>query len=377
MRKKVRALKLLKFCLLRHYGISPAFAIAPNQYDNFENGTTQGWASGISNPNPPTNINTGGPAGINDNYLLATAIGGAGAGSKLVIFNSSQWSGNYITAGVQSVSMYIKNFDTTSLSLRIVLQGPGGDFWSVNPVVVSSLSNWQPVVFSIQPTDLTGGINVNTTLSGVTSVRVLHSVAGGTTGDAIKVKIGLDNISAASQPLPFELSITSLIEGFYDGFTMVPDSVTIQLRNTFIPYTLVEQKETVLNSLGQGTELFTSLTNATPYYVVIKHRNSIETWSANPQSFYFGTLNYDFTTDSAKAYGFNMKKKGTKWCIYGGDIIRDEFIDGSDVSDCFTDASIGQSGYVITDLTGDDFVDGTDVSIVFNNASLGIGSSHP
>ena len=72
-----------------------------------------------------------------------------------------------------------------------------------------------------------------------------------------------------------------------------------------------------------------------------------------------------------------MKKKGTKWCIYGGDIIRDEFIDGSDVSDCFNDASIGQSGYVITDLTGDDFVDGTDVSIVFNNASLGIGSSHP
>ena len=81
--------------------------------------------------------------------------------------------------------MYIKNFDTTSLSLRIVLQGPGGDFWSVSPVVVSALSNWQPVVFPIQPTDLIGGINVNTTLSGVTSVRILHSVAGGTSGDAI------------------------------------------------------------------------------------------------------------------------------------------------------------------------------------------------
>ena len=58
-------------------------------------------------------------------------------------------------------------------------------------------------------------------------------------------------------------------------------------------------------------------------------------------------------------------------------MVRDEFIDGSDVSNCFNDANIGTSGYVITDLTGDDFVDGTDVSIAFNNSSAGVGAFYP
>ena len=37
---------------------------------------------------------------------------------------------------------------------------------------------------------------------------------------------------------------------------------------------------------------------------------------------------------------------------------------------CYNNASVGLSGYVVTDVTGDDFVDGTDVSIVYNNASM-------
>ena len=88
-------------------------------------------------------------------------------------------------------------------------------------------------------------------------------------------------------------------------------------------------------------------------------------------------MTFDFTTDSAKAFGDNMIKKGTKWCIFSGDVIRDEFIDGSDVSECFNASLLGLSGYVVTDLTGDDFVDGTDVTIAFNNSNLGIGASYP
>ncbi len=376
MRKRTQIFNILLLPMTA-FLIQVAFAIAPNQYDNFKNGTTQGWGSGGNNPNPPLNITSGGPAGANDNYLLAVANGGAGSGSKLVIINSSQWTGDYISAGVQFISMYIKNFSDTTLSMRIVLRGPGGDFWSLNPINISGLTGWQPITFSVQPSDLTGGADVNSTLGGVTSVRILHSVSGGFTGDAIEAQIGLDNISAAAEPLPFELSLTALVEGFYDGSLMISDSVTVELRNVSSPYTLVDKKEIVLSSLGQGSGLFTSLTNAALYYLVIKHRNSIEAWSANPHSFNLGSLSYNFTDDSSKAFGNNLTKRGTKWCIYSGDINRDEFIDGSDVSDCFNDASIGQSGYVVTDLTGDDFVDGTDVSIVFNNSSIGIGAIYP
>jgi spore germination protein YaaH len=177
----------------------------------------------------------------------------------------------------------------------------------------------------------------------------------------------------------FILNINALIEGFYDSDInlMNSDTITVELRNTSSPYDLVEYKKLILDSNGWGVGNFLLTKNSTPYYIAFKHRNSIATWSAASQSFAGGVLSYNFTTDSAKAFGNNMTKKGAKWCIYSGDIIRDEFIDGSDVSDCFNDASIGQSGYVITDLTGDNFVDGTDVSIVFNNSIAGVGTVYP
>ena len=72
-----------------------------------------------------------------------------------------------------------------------------------------------------------------------------------------------------------------------------------------------------------------------------------------------------------------MINVGGEWCIYNGDVVIDEFIDGSDVSDVFNASNAGASGYIITDLTGDDFVDGTDVSIAFNNSSAGVGAFYP
>ncbi len=198
------ASKMLIFCSVAVL-VSTTLAVVSNQYDNFQDGTTQSWGSGNPNPNPPTNISTGGPSGLNDNYLLATSTGSPGAGGKLVLINSTQWTGDYVTAGVQFVSMYIKNFGVTTLSMRIALQGPGGNFWSVNPIIVDPTTEWQPISFSVQPASLTGGANVNSTLSGVTSFRILHSVAGGFTGDNIAAQIGVDNITAASQPVPVEL----------------------------------------------------------------------------------------------------------------------------------------------------------------------------
>ncbi len=43
-------------------------------------------------------------------------------------------------------------------------------------------------------------------------------------------------------------SFTALIEGLYNGSTMTPDTVTIELRNFTAPYTLVDQKKIFLRS---------------------------------------------------------------------------------------------------------------------------------
>jgi len=70
----------------------------------------------------------------------------------------SQWTGDYLSAGIQYVSMYIKNFGNSTLNMRIVLRGTGGDFWSLNPITIAPLADWELIEFSVQPSDMTGAV---------------------------------------------------------------------------------------------------------------------------------------------------------------------------------------------------------------------------
>ncbi|MBK7159720.1 MAG: hypothetical protein IPH77_14580 [Ignavibacteria bacterium] len=72
-----------------------------------------------------------------------------------------------------------------------------------------------------------------------------------------------------------------------------------------------------------------------------------------------------------------MILKGTKYCIYSGDVNQDGIIDASDLSEVDNDAFNSLSGYVRTDVTGDDFVDAEDVSIVDNNAYNSVSVIRP
>jgi hypothetical protein len=42
------------------------------------------------------------------------------------------------------------------------------------------------------------------------------------------------------------------------------------------------------------------------FYIVVKHRNSLETWSTYPVNFKSTIIYYDFTTSLTKAYGNNL-----------------------------------------------------------------------
>jgi hypothetical protein len=134
----------------------------------------------------------------------------------------------------------------------------------------------------------------------------------------------------------------------------------------------VDQVKILLNSNGQSSVRFTNASNGTPYYLVLKHRNAVETWSSTPQTFVANSMNYDFTNGQNKAYGNNLKLVGTKWCIYGGDVNQDGAVGASDVNSVFTGNINGVTGYVTTDLNGDMFTEIQDVNIVFINNSLGI-----
>jgi hypothetical protein len=163
------------------------------------------------------------------------------------------------------------------------------------------------------------------------------------------------------------LNLKAFIEGFYSGTSMVPDTVLVEFRETSSPYTLIESKKVFLDTLGACTEYLTSVKDWTPYYIAIKHRSSIETWSSTGRSFTSGYLNYDFTTDSAKAFGNNMKKKGTKWCIFSGDVNQDGFANSTDLALIANDAYYFSVGYKAADLNGNNFIELSDLIICDNN----------
>ena len=172
-------------------------------------------------------------------------------------------------------------------------------------------------------------------------------------------------------------SFTALIEGFYNGTSMISDSVTVELRNTSPPYALVDKAKIFLNSNGHGSAQFYNAVNGVPYYIVLKHRNALETWSSTTQTFTANALNYDFTTGSDKAYGNNLKLIGTKWCIYGGDVNQDGFVNGADQGLVYTANVNGSQGYITTDLNGDMFTEIRDLNIVFTNNVLNVESISP
>lgn len=85
------------------------------------------------------------------------------------------------------------------------------------------------------------------------------------------------------------LNLRVLIEGFYDGTSMRPDTIEVFLRQVFPPYAKADSAKILIDSTGFGTAKFYNASSGT-YYIAVKHRNSIETWSrAGGEPFIRGT----------------------------------------------------------------------------------------
>jgi hypothetical protein len=167
------------------------------QTDTFQDGTLDSWISGAPNPTPPVNISGGGPQGSGDSFMRATSSGGSGPGSKLVVSNTKQWAGNYLSSGIGNIHLYIKNEGSSVLQMRIAILSGSSSCSSVDPITVPVGSGWVPVNFPISASTLTGG-TVNSILTNVTEIRLLHRSTPGTTGDPISAQLGIDNITATA-----------------------------------------------------------------------------------------------------------------------------------------------------------------------------------
>jgi hypothetical protein len=152
------------------------------------------------------------------------------------------------------------------------------------------------------------------------------------------------------------------------------DEVTVELHDA-TSYATVESTTAMLQTNGTAVATFSSRSGS--YYIVVKHRNSLETWSANPVSV-GATASYNFTDSAAKAYGNNMKMLETGvYGFYSGDINQDGFIEASDYAPLFNDNDAVAEGYLTTDLNGDGFVEAQDYPILFNNSDAVIELARP
>ncbi len=183
---------------------------------------------------------------------------------------------------------------------------------------------------------------------------------------------------------PIKITLKALMEGMYSPtFNQLTrkDIIKVHLRNSSPPYELADYAEGTIDSLSfSGLFNFNNSLSGT-YFLVVKHFNCIETWSKSGGESLIpdGSIyNYDFTASNTQAYGNNSKLKGSKYCLYSGDINQDGYITLFDVIPIYNDASNFITGnYLTTDLTGDGMVDLTDVTLCYNNSTSFIRIKRP
>ena len=181
------------------FALSSHAAVTLNQFENFSGAPE--WSSGDPNPNPPVLVADGGPLGPGDTALRVTSNGGSGAGGRLIVFNETLWTGDYTAAGITSIAADLRNGGSTTLSMRLALNGPGG--WFVTAAApVTAFSGWVNQVFDIRSAALAtaGGTDAAATLAAVSELRILHSATVDFRGAKVSSSFLVDNIRAIPEP---------------------------------------------------------------------------------------------------------------------------------------------------------------------------------
>ena len=158
----------------------------------------------------------------------------------------------------------------------------------------------------------------------------------------------------------------------------IQDTVSVLIRNAAAPYDIKDSSRGYIDPTGTVTLNYSNILNGVNYYLVVKHRNSIETWSRSGGEVFTGsTLNYDLTTSASQAYGNNQKLVGSKYSVYTGDVNQEGSVDLTDIITIYNDAGLFASGYINTDLNYDNLADLTDIIYAYNNSSMFVAVVRP
>ena len=294
----------------------------------------------------------------------------------------------YENEPITNVEVFVALNHENMNNLNLVLNAPNGDYTLLfentstigtdNNLVTIFEDNADTAFFNHYTTfspALKSKWSLNSTLTGNTRGQwklTVFDEAGLDTGRLYAWGIRFNNNT--TKPKYLETSI--FVQGMYDASsnTTVRDTVLYNIRNSNIPFNIVESKRLYMPANNLSYLTFNSVELAKEYYIEAVHRNSISVWSSTPVSFsYFtGGATKKFASNLLSAYGSNMAGIDTsplRYGIYSGDVNRDESIDLTDVIQIYNDANAFLSGYVITDLTGDSLTDLTDLLLAYNNSN--------
>ncbi len=190
----------------------------------------------------------------------------------------------------------------------------------------------------------------------------------GNTRNVTTPDVGADEFAGIIPPPPVAIvNLTVIPGGFYNsgnGRLNMRDTIKVYLVDS-ASCTKVDSAKGVLDSVTFSTSISFSNANTGDYYMMVYHRNHLAVATRFKTTVTRGaTVGYDFTTDSAKAFGFNMVKVSTspvKWGLIPSDANRDGFVDGLDQTIWI--AQNGLDGYLPSDFNGDSFIDGLDQTL--------------
>jgi hypothetical protein len=204
-------------------------------------------------------------------------------------------------------------------------------------------------------------------------------------------------ISITVQLCGATLSLKLFLQGYYLGsntmkavidpilLPLTCDTIIVELRSTTSPFHVNYTLSGVIDIYGYGLFNSSNVILNQDYYLVVRHRNSLETWSKDPVQFNTTMVSYDFTTSANKAFGDNLIDLGDgNFAFWSGDIsdginigVQDDAIDQKDLSDLILSMKNFENGYTIGDLTGDGLVESADFSLLENNVKSVISIARP
>jgi hypothetical protein len=160
---------------------------------------------------------SGGPGGPNDHYIKLMP-GGSGPGMLLQISNGTQWSGNYLAAGVTGVEMDLINFATDAMPMRVAIGNGTTGYGSTTALSLPADGQWHHLTFAISAASMTAGTMAPTFGQVISNVPTLNVFVSESTEIPTSGRngFGLDNIHAIPEPASISILLSGII-----GFALV------------------------------------------------------------------------------------------------------------------------------------------------------------